>query len=49
MQLQQAAEAGRARTLGPGESLEAETAFVLYGGLVSVNAVESENGGFRVV
>ena len=49
MQLQQAAEAGRARTLGPGESLEAETALVLYGGLVSVSAVERENGGFRVV
>lgn len=48
MQLQQAAEAGRARTLAPGESLEAETAFVLYNGLESVSAVERENDVFRV-
>jgi galactose mutarotase-like enzyme len=48
MQLEQAAEAGRARTLAPGESLEAEVAFVLYGGLESVTAVERENGGFRI-
>ncbi len=48
MELQGALAAGRARTLEPGESLDAETAFVLYGGLEGVTSVERESGRFVV-
>ncbi|HEY1167600.1 MAG TPA: DUF4432 family protein [Candidatus Limnocylindrales bacterium] len=48
MELQQAGAAGRTRALAPGESLETETAFVLFDGLERVTSVERESGGFRV-
>lgn len=48
MQLEQAAAAGRARSLAPGEALEAEVAFVLFGGREGVTAVERTAGGFSV-
>lgn len=48
MELQEAVTAGRARTLAPGDSLDAETAFVLFEGLEHVTSVVRENGGFRV-
>ncbi|MDA8238401.1 MAG: DUF5107 domain-containing protein [Chloroflexi bacterium] len=41
MQLEEAAAAGRARILAPGESLETEVAFALFGGLDAVHAVEA--------
>jgi len=48
MQLEEAAAAGRARVLGPGESLEAEVAFVLYGGLDRVTSVAARGAGFEI-
>jgi hypothetical protein len=48
MQLEEAAEAGRARVLDPGASLETEVAFVLFGGLDGVVSVEAAGDGFRV-
>jgi hypothetical protein len=35
-------------TPAPGESLEADVAFVVYAGLDSVSAVEERAGGFAV-
>jgi hypothetical protein len=48
MQLEEAAAAGRARVLEPGAALEAEVAFVLFGGLDGVSSVERSGGGFVV-
>ncbi len=48
MQLEEAAAAGRARVLEPGESLEAEVAFVLFDGPEGVRSVEAEGTGFAV-
>ena len=48
MQLEEAAAAGRARILAPGEALEAEVAFVLFGGLEGVTAVERTTEGFSI-
>ena len=48
MQLGEAQAAGRARILQPGESLETEVAFVLFGGLDRVASVDREAGGFVV-
>lgn len=48
MQLDAAQAAGRARLLGPGESLGAEVAFVIYTGLDAVSAVEARSDGFVV-
>ncbi len=48
MQLEEAQEAGRARALAPGESLEADVAFVLFAGLEGVEAVEPQATGFLV-
>lgn len=48
MQLEEAQAAGRARVLQPGESLEADVAFVLFSGLDAVAAVEMRADGFVV-
>ena len=48
MQLEEAAAAGRARVLEPGEALEAEVTFVLFDGLDSVHSIASGAGGFEV-
>jgi galactose mutarotase-like enzyme len=48
MQLEEAALAGRARVLEPGAALEAEVAFVLFGGLDHVSSVEPEGLAFVV-
>ncbi len=48
MQLEEAIAAGRARTLAPGASFEAEVAFVLYERLERVTAVERTGQGFVV-
>jgi hypothetical protein len=47
-QLEDAVNAGRARVLAPGETLETEVAFVLYEGLVGVSTVERWPDGFIV-
>lgn len=48
MQLEAAQAAGRARILQPGESLEADVAFVLFSGLDAVAAVQKRADGFVV-
>ncbi len=48
MQLEEAQAAGRERVLQPGESLEADVAFVLFSGLDAVAAVEQRGDGFLV-
>lgn len=48
MQLEEAAAAGRARELGPGETLEAEVRFVLFDGLESVVSVDRDGDGVVV-
>ncbi len=48
MQLEEAIDAGRARWLEPGEALEAEVAFALYGGLERVTAVDRSGGAIVV-
>ena len=48
MQLEAAQAAGRARILQPGDSLEADVAFVLYSGLDAVTAVQKRADGFVV-
>lgn len=48
MQLAEAQAAGRARVLQPGESLEADVAFVIFSGLDEVAAVEMRADGFLV-
>jgi galactose mutarotase-like enzyme len=48
MQLEEAQEAGRARVLAPGGSLEADVAFVLFAGLEGVEAVERQATRFLV-
>lgn len=48
MQLEEALAAGRARVLEPGESLEAEVAFIVFAGLDGVAAVERQADGFVV-
>jgi galactose mutarotase-like enzyme len=48
MQLEEATEAGRARTLEAGATLEAELAFVLYEGLDRVAAVERSGDEYVV-
>ena len=40
--LDQAIEAGRHRTLGPGESLETEVSYIAYEGVRSVSHVEPD-------
>ncbi len=48
MQLEEAEAAGRARSLEPGESLEAELAFVLFDGRDRVGSVEHRGDGYTV-
>ena len=48
MQLEEAAAEGRARVLDPGASLEAEVAFILYGGLERVSGVDTAGAGFVI-
>jgi galactose mutarotase-like enzyme len=48
MQLEEAIEAGRARTVEPGDAFEAQVAFVLYDGLDRVTAVERSGDGIVV-
>ena len=48
MQLEEAAAAGRAQVLGPGEELNAEVALVLFAGLERVESVEASGSGLRV-
>jgi galactose mutarotase-like enzyme len=48
MQLEEAAAAGRARVLEPGASLEAEVAFVLFGGLERVSSVTADGAAVVV-
>lgn len=48
MQLEEAQAAGRARVLAPGETLEAELAFVLYSGLDAVRSVVRRRGRFEI-
>ena len=49
MQLDEARAAGRARELGPGETLEAELAFVVYGGLREVTSVRRDGARVEVI
>lgn len=48
MQLDEAVAAGTARVLAPGEELTAEVAFIVYGGIGGVGAVERAGDGFVV-
>ena len=48
MRLDDASATGRARSLGPGETLEANLAFVVYAGRTSVERVEQAGDGFVV-
>jgi galactose mutarotase-like enzyme len=48
MQLEEAQAASRARILAPGESLEADVAFVLFAGLERVAQVEPQADGFLI-
>jgi hypothetical protein len=48
MQLEEAEAAGRARVLAPGASLEAEVAFVLFGGLDGVTSVVPDGADFAI-
>jgi galactose mutarotase-like enzyme len=48
MQLEAAQATGRARILQPGESLQADVAFILFSGLDEVTAVEQQADGFSV-
>lgn len=48
MQLEDAQAAGQARTLEPGESLETEVAFIVYGNLDGVASVTREGDRFAV-
>ena len=48
MELEAAIDAGRARSLQPGEALETEAAFVLFSGLEGVAHVEPSAEGWRV-
>jgi hypothetical protein len=48
MQLEDAVQAGRASVLAPGEALDAEVAFVLFGDLDGVSAVDRVADEFRV-
>jgi hypothetical protein len=48
MQLEEAAAAGRARVLEPGEALEAEVTFVLHSGLDAVEAVVRIGDRFEI-
>ena len=48
MQLEEAQAAGRARLLQPGESVETDVAFLIYGGLEAVTAVSRNHDGFTV-
>lgn len=49
MQLDRAVEAGLARVLAPGESVEAEVAFIVFDGLDAVAVVERDGDVFRVL
>lgn len=48
MQLEDAMAAGTARTLGPGEELTADVAFIVYGGQTSVQSVAQTGEAFVV-
>jgi galactose mutarotase-like enzyme len=48
MQLEAAQTAGRARVLGPGESLETDVAIVLFSGVEAVRTVQPRDTGFAV-
>ncbi len=48
MQLEEAIAAGRARSLEPGEALEAEVAFAVFGDLDRVTSVERAGDGIVV-